>query len=408
MTRAGTFLVGALALASIALASRVVAAPATGAGDSVKIGVLTDMSGPYAMIAGASAIQAAKIAIDEFGGKVLGRPIELVSGDHRNDPDIGVGIARQWFDHDGVDAIVDLTSTPVALAVQQLAKERGRIDIVTGAATPRLTGDACSPTGFHWVYDTYALGQAIGRAVADQGDRTWYFITTEAAFGPSLEQDAAGFITAAGGKVLGSAHHPPGITDFAPYLLQAQASGAQVIALADAGQDAVTLIRQASQFGIGRGGQRLAGLLMTITDVHEIGLELAQGMVVVTASYWDQGPAARVWSRKFLGLTGVMPNMLQAGNYSAVLHYLKAVQAAGTTDGALVARKMRELPVNDAFVANGVVGADGLMRHDMYLAVVKSPGDSRSKWDDLDILETIPADHAFLPIERSLCQFAKK
>lgn len=384
------------------------ATPAAMAADSVTVGVLTDESGPYAAIAGKSAIAAAQIAIDEFGGRLLGKPIGLVSADHHGDPGLAVSIAKDWFDNKGVDVITELTSTPVALAVQAVAKDLGKIDIVTGAATPDLTGVACSPTGFHWVYDTYALGRTIGRAVIDEGDKTWFFITTEAAFGPGLEQDATGFIAAAGGKILGSVRHPPGVKDFSPYLLQAQASGAQVIALADAGEDAVALVRQAAEFGIGRGGQRLAGLLMTDTDVRQLGLELAQGMVIVTASYWEQNPKAKAWSEKFAAATGAPPNMLQAGVYSAVLHYLKAVKAAGTTDGAAVARKMRELPVTDAFTTNGVVRPDGMMQHDMYLAVVKSPADSTSQWDQLDLLETIPGEKAFQPLEKSACPLVKK
>ena len=404
MSGLSRMMVGAFAVSLLASTSH--ADPATA--ESVKIGVLTDQSGPYASIGGAGAIAAAQMAIDEFGGRVLDRPIELVSADHKDDPAVASDIARGWFDRDHVDVITELTGTPVALAVQDIARERGKIDIVTGAATPRLTGDACSPTGFHWVYDTYALGRGIGGAVSDQGDKTWFFITTDAAFGPALENSAAGFIKAAGGKILGSVHHPAGITDFSPYLLQAQTSGAQVIALADGGQDAIGLIRQAAEFGIGRGGQRIAGLLMTLTDVHELGLDLSQGMVLVTAFYWDSDDDNRAWSKKFFAKTGQMPNMVQAGNYSAVLHYLKAVKAAGTTDGAAVAQKMRELPVNDAFTTNGVVRADGQMLHDMLLAMVKSPQDSRGPWDDLDILQTIPADKAFQPLAGSACPLVAK
>jgi branched-chain amino acid transport system substrate-binding protein len=383
-------------------------AAAQGLSDSVKIGILTDESGPYATIGGAGAIAAAQLAIDEFGGRVLDRPIVLVSADHGNDPERAAEIARNWYDRDRVDMIADLTATPVALAVQQIARERGRVDIVTGAATTRLTGAACSPTGFHWVFDTYALGNGIGDAVGDQGDRTWFFITTEAAFGRSLEQNASSSILAAGGKILGGVRHPPGITDFSPYLLAAQASGAQVIILADAGQDAVGLIRQAAEFGIGRGGQRIAGPLLTLTDVQELGLDLAQGMVLVTATYWDRDAQSRVWSKKFFATTGKMPNMVQAGDYSAVLHYLKAVQAAGTTEGAAVARKMRELRVNDSFTHDGVVRADGLMQHDMYLAVVKSPAESKEPWDDLDILETLPGGKVFEPLEETSCALIRK
>jgi branched-chain amino acid transport system substrate-binding protein len=346
--------------------------------DSVKIGILTDESGIYASVSGKGTESAVRLAVEEFGGKVLGKPIDIVIADHKSDPDYASKIARQWFDQDGVDIITDLTDTPVALAVQAIAKDRGKIDIVTGAASPLLTGEDCSPTGFHWVYDSYALGKGAEAAV-NQGDKTWFFITTEAAFGAPLEDIAGGLVEQAGGKVLGSVQHPAGISDFRSYLHDAQYSGAQVIALADAGTDAVGLIRQAAQYGIGRGGQRIAGLLMTTSDVNALGLDLAQ-----------------------------MPNMVQAGSYSAVLHYLKAVQAAGTTDGAAVAKKMREIPVNDAFFKNGIVRSDGIMQHDMFLAVVKSPGESKQPWDYLSIVQKIPGNKAFLPLDRSDCPLVAK
>jgi branched-chain amino acid transport system substrate-binding protein len=393
---------------AIILSAALACSPALADEGVIKIGVLTDLSGPYAGISGAGAITAVQMAVEDFGGDALGMPIEVVSADHKNNADAGAAIARQWFDRDGVDMITDLTSSQVALAVQAIAKDRGKIDIVAGAASGRLTGVACSPTGFHWTYDSHAVGRVVGGGVVEEGDKTWFFITTEGSFGPALQQNATNFITAAGGKVLGSVHHPLGTTDFSPYLLQAQASGAQVVVLADAGADAVNLIRQAAEFGIGRGGQRIAALLITLTDVHELGLELAQGIVMTTASYWDQSPESRAWSKRFLARTKHMPNMVQAGDYSATIAYLKAIEAAGTKDGVAVAQKIHELPVNDAFFKDGAVRPDGLMQHDMYLAVVKSPSDSKGRWDYLDILDTIPGDEAFLPLQKSVCPLIKK
>jgi branched-chain amino acid transport system substrate-binding protein len=381
--------------------------PAWGASEAVKIGVLTDETGPYADDGGLGSVEAARMAIEDFGGKALGLPIELVSADHRDMPEVGVEIARQWLDRDGVDLIADLTDSSVALAVRALTRDRGKIDIVTGGATSRLTGADCSPTGFHWVYDTYALGRVAGGAAVDQGDKTWFFITTERPFATALEKNATGFITANGGKVLGAARHPPNIADFSPYLLQAQASGAQIIAVADAGADAVAIIRQATRFGIGRGGQRISGLLMTLSEINTLGIDLAQGMVIATAAYWDQSPESRLWSRRFLARANHMPNMIQAGTYSAVTHYLKAVEAAGTKDGPAVAGKMREIAVNDVFFNNGLVRTDGLMQHDMLLAEVKSPSDSAGPWDYLTILATIPGDIAFQPLAKSSCPLVK-
>jgi branched-chain amino acid transport system substrate-binding protein len=384
------------------------AGPAFAGGGVVKIGVLTDKSGRYLNLAGMSSVTAVQMAVDEFGGKVLGMPIEVVSGDHQDKPDVAVSIARQWFDRDGVDMIVDLIDTPVALAVQKLAQERGKIDIVSGAASPELTGAACSPTGFHWTYDSYALGRGTGAAAIEQGDKTWFFITTEAPFGLALEDSAEKFITSTGGKVVGEAHHPVGITDFSPYLQQAQQSGAQAVALVDAGDDAVAVVEQATRYGIGRDGQRLAGLLIFLSDVHSIGLDIAQNMMMTTTFYWDLDDETRAWSERFFAKTHQMPNMVQAGDYSATLHYLQAVEAAGTTDGPAVAEKMHALPVKDAFAREGKVRPDGLMQHDMYLAEVKTPAESKRPWDYLNIIQTIPGNIAFKPLKNSDCPFVKK
>ena len=388
--------------------SSAIAAPALAENGIVKIGVLTDKSGRYLNLAGTASVVAVQMAVDEFGGKVLNMPIEVVSADHQNNPELAVSIARQWFDHDGVDMIVDLIDTPVALAVQKLAREKGKIDIVSGAASTALTGIACSSTGFHWTYDAYALGRGTGATAVEQGDKTWFLLSTDAPFGPALEESVEKFLTAAGGKVVGEARHPVGATDFSPYLLQAQISGAQAVALVDAGDDAVALVEQATRYGIGRDGQRLAGLLITLTDVHSIGLDIAQNMMMTTTFYWDLDAEARAWSERFFAKTQRMPNMVQAGDYSAVLHYLQAVEAAGTTEGAAVADQMRALPVKDAFARNGKVRADGLMKHDMYLAEVKTPAESKRPWDYLSIIETIPGNVAFKPLKNSDCPLIEK
>ena len=404
MTRRAELIRG---LIGIACAVMVGSTPARADGDSIKIGVLTDESGPYADFAGVWSVEAAKMAVEEFGGKVLGKPIEVIAADHQNKPDLGASIARQWFDRDGVEMITDLTTSSVALAVQDIAKEKGKIDIVVGAATSKLTEEACSPTGFHWTYDTYALGRGTGGALTEQGGKSWFFITADYTFGTALEDDTTKFILAAGGKVLGSVRHPLNTADFSSYLLQAQASRAQVVGLANAGTDATNAIKQAAEFGIAAGGQRLAGLLITLSEVHALGLEASQGLVLTTASYWDQNDTTRDWSQKFFTRTKRMPNMDQSGVYSGVLHYLKAVAAAGTTDGAAVAEKMRAIPVNDAFTKNGKVRIDGLMQHDMYLAEVKKPKDSKRPWDYLKIVQTIPGDQAFQPLAQSACPLVK-
>ncbi len=325
------------ALVALSSGLRAYAAP-----DSVKIGILTDESGIYASVSGKGTETAVRLAVEEFGGKVLGKPIDIVIADHKNNPDFASKVARQWFEQDGVDMITDLTDTPVALAVQAIAKDSGKIDIVTGAASPLLTGADCSPTGFHWVYNSYALGKGAEAAVS-QGDMTWFFITTAAAFGAPLEEIAGGFIKQAGGKVLGGIQHPAGISDFRSYLREAQNSGAQVIALADAGSDAVGLIRRLRNTDRPR-RQRIAGTSDDHVGRERVGLDLAQGMVITTATYWDQDGDTRAWSKKYYAVMKAMPNMVQAGSYSAVLHYLKAVQAAGTTDGAAVAGRCARFP----------------------------------------------------------------
>lgn len=399
-------LLGAAAVA--ALLATAAQAQAQLSGDRVRIGVLNDQSGVYADFGGRGSIVAAEMAVEDFGGTVLGKPVDVVSADHQNKPDIGSNIARQWFDVDGVDMITDLTTSSVGLAVQELAKEKNRVTINSGAATSRLTGDACSPTGFHWTYDTVALANGTGKAVVAEGGKTWFFLTADYAFGHSLEADVTKVVQEAGGEVKGAVRHPLSTSDFSSYLLQAQGSGAQVIGLANAGGDTINSVKQASEFGITQGGQQLAGLLLVLSDIHALGLDVSQGLVLTTGFYWDMDDGTRAWSKRYYERMERMPNMVQAGVYSAVLHYLKAVEAAGTDDAAKVSEKMRELPVEDMFAKNGKVRADGRMVHDMYLARVKKPSESKKPWDYFEIVRTIPGDDAYLPLADSPCPLVKK
>jgi branched-chain amino acid transport system substrate-binding protein len=377
-------------------------------GDAVKIGVLNDQSGLYADFGGRGSVIAAQMAVEDFGGKVLGKPIQILSADHQNKPDVGSNIARQWFDQDGVDAIADLTTSSVALAVQEIGKQNGKITLTSGAATSRLTGDACSPTGFHWAYDTVALANGTGKAVVEEGLKKWFFLTADYAFGYALEKDVSEVVKAAGGQVVGSVRHPLNTSDFSSFLLQAQGSGAQVIGLANAGTDTTTAIKQAAEFGIVAGGQHLAGLLLVLSDIHALGLETAQGLVLTTGFYWDLDDESRAWSQRYFERMQRMPNMIQAGVYSSVMHYLKAVEAAGTDEGKVVAAKMKELPIKDMFARNGKVREDGRLVHDMYLARVKTPAQSKKPWDYYEIVRTIPGDQAYLPLDRSPCPLVKK
>jgi branched-chain amino acid transport system substrate-binding protein len=393
-----------LALAS-ALSS---SANAQVSGDAVKIGVLNDQSGLYADFGGRGSVIAAQMAVEDFGGKVLGKPIQVLSADHQNKPDVGSNIARQWFDQDGVDAIADLTTSSVALAVQEIGKQNGKVTMTSGAATSRLTGDACSPTGFHWAYDTVALANGTGKAVVEEGLKKWFFLTADYAFGYALEKDVSEVVKAAGGEVVGSVRHPLNTSDFSSFLLQAQGSGAEVVGLANAGMDTTTSIKQAAEFGIVAGGQSLAGLLLVLSDIHALGLETAKGLVLTTGFYWDLDDESRAWSQRYYERMQRMPNMVQAGVYSSVMHYLKAVQEAGTDEGKVVAAKMKELPIKDMFARNGKVREDGRMVHDMYLARVKTPAQSKKPWDYYEIVRTIPGDQAYLPLDRSPCPLVKK
>jgi branched-chain amino acid transport system substrate-binding protein len=386
-----------LALALTLAAGGARAAPKVSDG-VVKIGVLTDMSGYYSDLAGPGSVLAAKMAVEDFGGKVLGAPIEVVSADHQNKADVSSNTARKWFDEEKVDAIADLVSSSTALAVMPVAAEKKRITLLSGPATTAITGDKCTPYNFHWTYNNWALANGTGREVVKQGGDTWFFVTADYVFGKSLEADTSEVVKKAGGKVLGHALHPsPGTTDFSSFLLQAQASGAKIVGLANAGADTVNCIKQAEEFGI-TPKQSLAGLLVFISDVHSLGLKASQGLYLTTAFYWDRDEASRKWSQRFFERHKKMPTMVHAGVYSAVTHYLQAIKAAGTDDPDAVQKKMKEAPVND-FFGKGKIGPDGLFRHDMYLVRVKSPAQSKKPWDYYDIVKTIPAAEAFPSVE---------
>ena len=377
--------------------------------DVVKIGVLTDMSGLYSDAGGAGAVVAAKMAIEDAGGKVLGKPIELISSDHQNKADIAANKAREWYDTQKVDMIAELLNSAVALAVQEVGKQKKRITMVSGAAASRLTGADCSPYGVHWTYDTYALSNGTGKAMVKRGGDTWYFLTADYAFGKNLEKDTTAVVKANGGKVLGSVLHPLSSADFSGYLLQAKASKAKVIGLANAGADMINSVKQANEFGITKGGQQLAGLLVFDTDIDSIGLPIAQGMYLTTGFYWDMNDDSRKWAKRFGERhKGKMPTMVQAGVYSQVNHYLKAIAAAGTDDPDTVMKKMRDMPINDFFAKNGKLREDGRMVHDMYLAQVKKPSESKGRWDNLKIVQTIPGDQAYRSLKDSECALVKK
>jgi branched-chain amino acid transport system substrate-binding protein len=372
----------------------------------VKIGILNDQSGVYADYGGKYSVEAAKMAIEDFGGEVLGHKVELVTADHQNKPDLAVAIARRWYDAEGVDMITELTTSSVALAVQELSKEKKKIDIVVGAATSRISGDACTPYSFHWAFDTRALAVGTGGALVKAGGDSWFFLTADYAFGYALEKDTSDIVKENGGKVLGSVRVPLNSSDFSSFLLQAQSSKAKIVGLANAGLDTTNSIKQAAEFGIVKGGQKLAGLLMVLSDVHGLGLETAQGLVLTEGFYWDRDDKSRAFGERFMQRTGRMPNMIQAGTYSATLSYLKAVKAAGTKDSDAVVKKMKELPVDDAF-AQGKVLENGRMVHDMYLFEVKKPSDTKKPWDYYKQLAVIPGDKAFFSAKESGCPLTK-
>ncbi len=376
--------------------------------DVVRIGVLNDQSGVYADLGGPGAVIAARMAVEDAGGTVLGKPVEILTADHQSKPDVGVAIARRWFDSDKVDLVIGFDNSSVALAVEQLAAQKHRLAIAGAVATTDFTGKGCTPNEAAWVYDSYALTTSLAQSLVRQGHDTWFFITVDYAFGNSMEADATNAVLASGGKVLGSVRHPLNNADFSAYLLRAQASGAKVIALANAGGDMVNATKQANEFGMTGHGQSVVALLAFITDIHSVGLDAAQGLKFVTPFYWDQDADSRAWSKRFYLRHKRMPTMGQAGVYSAVRHYLRAITAARTDEAHAVMAKMREIPVNDFFARNGHVRADGRLIHDMYFVQVKTPAESKGPWDYYKVLATIPGDKAFRPLDQGGCPLVRR
>ena len=376
-------------------------------GDVVKIGVLTDLSGVYSDFGGPGAVEAARMAVADFGGKVLGKTVEVISADHQNKADVAASKAREWYDTQGVDLITESLNSSVAIAVSKVATEKKKVQIVTGAATSRLSNEDCAPYTIHYVYDTYSLAQGTGAAVVKAGGDTWFFLTADYAFGHSLEKDTGDVVKAAGGKVLGAVRHPLSASDFSSFLLQAQNSGAKVVGLANAGTDTVNSIKAAFDFGL-TPKQQLAGLLTLVTDVHGLGIEQAQGLYTTEAWYWDQNDESRAFAKRFLEKTKKMPNSNQAGVYSAVTNYLKAVQAANSDDGEAVVKQLKSMTINDVFTKNGKIRQDGLHVHDMYLFQVKAKKDSKYPWDYYNQVAVVPGDQAFQPLSASRCPLVKK
>ena len=401
-TARATAVVLALLLAAAPVAAQV-------SDNVVKIGVLNDQSSLYADLSGQGSVVAARMAVEDFGAEKKGIKVEILSADHQNKADVGSNIARQWLDVDKVDMIVDVPNSAVALAVNQIVKEKGKAFLVSGAATSDLSGKACSPNTIHWTYDTWSLANGTGSAIVKTGGDTWFFLTADYAFGHALERDTEAVVLKNGGKVLGKVRHPLNTSDFSSFLLQAQASKAKVIGLANAGGDTTNSIKQAAEFGIVRGGQSLAGLLVFITDVHALGLPTAQGLIMTEAFYWDQNDRTRAFAKKFSDRDrGIHPTMIHAGVYSATLHYLKAVEALKSDDGTKVIAKMKETPTDDPLFGKGTIRPDGRKIHDMYLFEVKKPSESKGPWDYYKLRSTIPAAQAFRPIDQGECPLVKK
>jgi branched-chain amino acid transport system substrate-binding protein len=375
--------------------------------DVVKIGVLTDMSSLYADATGKGSLAAVQMAVADYGGKVKGKPVEVISADHQNKPDLGVSIARNWYDNEKVDAIFDVPTSSVALPVSALTREKNKININSGGGSSDLTGTACSPNTVHWTYDTYALSNVAGKAMVRRGEDTWFFVTADYAFGMALERDASNIVKESGGKVLGNVRHPLNSSDFSSFLLQAQASKAKVVALANAGGDTTNALKQAAEFGITKGGQKMIALLQEITDTHALGVKETQGLIVTDAFYWDMNDETRAFSKRFSEKVGHMPTMIQAGLYSATMHYLKAIEAIGTDEAPKVMAQMRATPINDFFAKNGKIRIDGRMVHDMYLFEVKKPEEAKGDWDLYKLIATVPGDEAFRPLDKGGCPLVK-
>ncbi|ELA01308.1 ABC transporter substrate-binding protein [Cupriavidus metallidurans] len=398
----------AAALAAISLQAGAQGAGARISDGVVKIGVLTDVNGPFMDNVGRGSIVATEIAIEEFGGKVLGYPVQMVSADHQNKADVGSARVREWFDRDKVDVVTELGNSAVALAAMKIAETKHRMSIVTGAGAVRISSEDCTPTNLQWVYDTYALAKVGTQSIVRKGAKNWYYLTADYAFGHSLENDGKQFIEAAGGKVLGSSRYPFPGSDFSSYILKAQASKANAVAIATAGLDLQNAIKQGREFGLVEGGQQAVAMLMSIVDVNSIGLKDAGGMMFAESFYWDLDEASRKFARKFFEKTKRMPTALQAGQYSATLNYLRAIEKAKSDDVSDVMKQLKTMPIQDAFAKNGKVREDGKMVHDMYLVQVKKPQESKAPWDYYTVLETVPGDKAFQPLSESKCPLVRK
>ncbi|MCE9665326.1 ABC transporter substrate-binding protein [Halomonas sp. M5N1S17] len=405
-----TFIKKTLA-SSIAIAAAAALAATTAQAEisdgEVRIGYLADMSGTYRDLAGPGGLEALRMAIEDFGGSVNGAPIEVFSADDRNSADVGANTVREWVDTRNVDMVAGMVASSVTIAVTNVLKENDKLGIISGSAASSITNEHCSPNHIHWVYDTYPLANGTAKAIVDQGGDSWFMLTADYAFGHALEGDVTRVVEESGGEVVGGVRHPFPTDDFSSYILQAQGSGAKIIGLANAGADTVNAISTAAQFGVVEAGQQLAGLLVFLNDVHAMGLDTTQGLLLTTGWYWDMDDEAREWSERYYERMDRMPTMVQAGVYSSTMHYLQAVEATGSDDAATVREYMMEQPINDFFARNGRLREDGRMIHDMYLAQVKSPADSTGEWDLYEILATIPAEEAYRPLSESQCNLVQ-
>ena len=396
------------AAAAAAFACVLLSVSAVAQNNAVKIGVLDDMSGPYAENTGPGDVAAVRFAIADFGGSVLGKPIELVTADFQSKVDVGVGIAKRWYDDENVDMILGIPNSAIALALVRIAQEKNRIVMPTAAATSELTGKSCTSHSIHWIYDTYGQGKTIVNAISKMGGDSWFFVTVDYAFGLAVEADATNFIKAAGGKVAGSVRHPLNTADFSSYLLQAQASKAKGLMFANGGNDIINGIKQAAEFGLAKQGMKISAPLAQFPDVKGVGLKVAQGLLISSPFYWDMTPEARAFTDRFTKEIGRPPSFIQAGTYGAVLHYLKAVQAAGTDEAKAVMAKMKELPINDFMTKNGQVREDGRVIRDMYLMQAKTPEESKGDWDLVKMVATVPGNEAFRPLNEGGCPLVGK
>lgn len=398
-------LASSIALAATALVAS--GAQAQMSNDELRIGYLADMSGTYRDLAGPGGLEALKMAVEDFGGEVNGVPIEVFSADDRNSADVGANTVRGWVDQENVDLVAGMVASSVSIAVSKVLEEAGGLAIISGSAASSITNEHCTPNHIHWVYDTYPLANGTAKAVVDQGGDTWFMLTADYAFGHALEADVTKVVEENGGEIIGGVRHPFPTSDFSSYILQAQGSGAKIVGLANAGSDTVNAIKTASQFGLVQSGQQLAGLLIFLNDVHAMGLEATQGLLLTTGWYWDMDEQSREWAQRYYDRVGKMPTMVQAGVYSSTMHYLNAVDEADTDEAQAVRAQMAATPVEDFFARNGRIREDGRMVHDMYLAEVKSPEESTGEWDLYKIKSTIPAEEAYRPLSESQCKLVQ-